>query len=163
MVAGKRPGDGAAPVVSDEVEALAPEGGRHGEHVAAELADPVRVDALWARALRVPALAGSNGSIPGLGETIQGFVPAGPGLREAVEQEHEVTVLRSRGERVEPHASRRNGCVLRRHAPSVAGGPKSRAAGALASCTMRAWLTPCSRLTSAATCRATMRADRGIA
>ncbi len=107
MLTGERPGDRPAPVVADQVEAFPPECGRHGKHVRAELRDRVRLDTLGTGAARVAALARGDRSITGIGQSVQRVEPAGPGLRKAVEQEHERTIGGTCRERVEAHAPRR--------------------------------------------------------
>ena len=116
MIAREGPRDAASPIVSNHVEALCVEGGRHREHVVAELGDAVCLDTLGSRALRVPALIRGDGAIPGIGEIVQRVMPAASRLRESVEQEHKLSVGRTRGERVEAHAARRDGRVPHSHA-----------------------------------------------
>ena len=56
MIAGQSPGDGAAPVMSDDVEAIPAECRADRDHVGTQLAHPIRLDALGASAFGVPAL-----------------------------------------------------------------------------------------------------------
>src|SRR5262249_9520894 len=61
------------------------------DHVADQVEDRVRIDALGAVGLAVAALVGRDGAIAGGGERAQLMAPGAGELREAAQQEHEST------------------------------------------------------------------------
>ena len=96
VAVGDGPGDGAAPVVADEVERGA--GGARvgdGDDVLDEAIEVVggTVGRVGPRTGGVPALVDGHGVVPGRHQRRQLCPPRVPALREAVEQQHERTAV----------------------------------------------------------------------
>ena len=105
---GQRPGNAAAPVVPDEMEAavaVAASGG-DGHRVVHQAVDVIIGGVVWVgpRSGGIAALARSNRAITGGGEGGHLRAPAVHGFGEAVQQQHERRVRRAGGEGVEGEA-----------------------------------------------------------
>ncbi len=93
--AGQRPGDHAAPVVRDEVEAVRALGVGEGEGVGDEFGHGVVGDLRGAGARGVAALVDGDGAVAGRAQGGQHRAPGVGELGPAVQQQDEVTVGRS--------------------------------------------------------------------
>ena len=105
MLAGNRPRDSAAPIMPYQMKPLRPERAGDVEHVVAERADAVFVDAFGARSEAVAALVGRHGTVPGGAERGKRAAPDRRRLREAVQEQDQLAGLGTGGERVEIEAT----------------------------------------------------------
>ena len=117
MAPGDLPCDPAAPVVADEVEPIDPEGVGEAEHVPDEPVEAVLPRLGGPGPGRVTPLVGRDGAIPGRRQRRELVAPRVGRLREAVEEQDELAVVRTLDSGVEdetpdrqlepPHASSR--------------------------------------------------------
>ena len=108
VVCGDVPRDERAPVVTDEVEAAGAEGIGDAAHVFVESGDVVGRDVWRPRTGRVPALVRCDRVVPGRGDGREHPLPLVGGLREPVQEEDELAVGRTVGERFELEAAGRD-------------------------------------------------------
>ncbi len=116
MPGGEVPGDDRAPVVAHQMGRVQPERVEHGAHVRHALLDPVRRHVGGPGAGRVAALVEGVRAQPGGVQFRDDLVPFAAVLREAVQQQHRLTVggaafpyLEPESTRIDQHESERTG------------------------------------------------------
>src|SRR6202035_1963455 len=88
---------------------------RDRQDIGTHLADSVRGHALGTRTRGVATLVGRDGAIAGVAECLQLASPLLRRLREAMQEQDQLTVARTGGQRVEGELARANGDVAGRH------------------------------------------------